>query len=118
LRPTPGRAAAAVAYEYELPIGTSNPLEGDGYGAGPYGLGDYGSPTDDVGSTIVFEPRVWSLVQAGDLMYANPINGGIYVFDPADTPAYQRAEPLTNAPTVCRATVHDAGALSVRARRR
>jgi hypothetical protein len=93
---------AAVAYVYELPIGTSNPLEGDGYGAGPYGLGDYGSPTDDTGSTIVFEPRVWNLVQAGDLMYANPINGGIYVFDPADTPAYQRAELLTNAPTVCR----------------
>lgn len=91
-----------VAYVYELPIGSADPLEGDGYGAGAYGLGDYGEPTEDAGSTIIFEPRIWSLVKAGDLMYANPINGGIYVFDPADTPSYQRAELLTNAPTVCR----------------
>lgn len=93
----------SVNYEYELPIGTVDPLEGDGYGAGPYGLGDYGEPTEDVGSTIIFEPRVWSLVNNGDLMYANPLNGGIYVFDPAAAPSYQRAEALTNAPTVCRA---------------
>lgn len=97
-----GTGGGTVDYEYELPIGTENPLEGDGYGAGPYGAGDYGEPTEDAGSLIIFEPRVWNLAQAGDLMYANPTDGGIYVFDPADTPAYQRVELLTDAPTVCR----------------
>lgn len=92
----------SVDYEYELPIGGADPVEGDGYGAGPYGGGYYGAPTEDAGSTIVFEPRIWSLAKNGDLLYANPINRGIYVFDPADTPSYQRVEPLTNAPTTCR----------------
>jgi hypothetical protein len=91
-----------VDYEYELTIGTVDPFEGDGYGAGPYGLGDYGEPTTDVGSTVVFEPRVWNLAQNGDLMYANPVSRGIYVFDPAATPSYQRAVLLTNAPTSVR----------------
>jgi hypothetical protein len=34
-----GSGGSSVAYQYELTIGTVDPLEGDGYGAGPYGLG-------------------------------------------------------------------------------
>lgn len=101
---TAGPGGGSVDYEYEIPVGTVDPIEGDGYGVGGYGLGDYGEPSED-GSTIIFEPRVWSLAQNGDLLYANPLDGGIFVFDPADTPSYQRAEALTNAPTVCRGII-------------
>lgn len=97
-----GTGGGTVTYEYELPIGASDPLDGDGFGAGGYGLGDYGTPSEEGGS-IVFDPRVWCLDRYGDLMLANPVNGGIYKFDPSATPAYQRATALTNAPTVCRA---------------
>lgn len=91
-----------VAYVYLLGIGASEPVEGDGYGAGSYGLYDYGEPTEDATVNIIFEPRVWSLAPYGQLMIANPVNGGIYQFDPTDTPAYVRASAITNAPTVCR----------------
>ena len=100
---TAGPGGGTVDYEYELATGTASPVEGDGWGAGGYGLYEYGEPTEDAGVSIIFEPRAWSLVRAGDLVYANPVNSGIFVFDPNDTPSYQRAEPLTGAPTVCRA---------------
>lgn len=90
-----------VDYEYDLPIGSTAPLEGDGFGAGGFGLWNYGEPTEDA-STIVFEPRLWNLHKYGDWMLANPVNGGIYKFDPAATPVYQRASRLANSPTVCR----------------
>lgn len=89
-----------VNYSYELPVGLESPIQGDGYGAGAYGIGDYGAPSEGDGSIIV-EPRVWSLDQYGDLMVAAPGNAYVYLFDPADTPAYQRAERLTNSP-ICR----------------
>lgn len=92
----------SVDYEYELTVGAPDPLEGDGFGAGPYGLGDYGEPSDGGDNAIVFEPRVWNLDRYGDLLQANPVNGRIYHFNPAATPAYQRAEPLANSPVVCR----------------
>lgn len=97
-----GSGGGSVDYEYELPIGDDDPTEGDGFGAGGFGHGNYGEPSDSGGS-IVFEPRVWSLDRYGGIMLANPVNGSIYQFDPTDTPAYQRATLLTNAPTVCRA---------------
>lgn len=97
-----GTGGGSVDYEYELPTGTSDPLEGDGFGAGGFGQGNYGEPSESAGGSIIFEPRVWSLDRYGDLMLANPVNRGIYKFDPADTPAYQRAVALANAPTVCR----------------
>lgn len=97
-----GTGGGTVNYEYELPIGAADPVEGDGFGAGGYGLGNYGEPAEDPGGGIVFEPRYWSLAPYGDLLMVNPINRGIYVFDPAATPAYQRVTPLANAPTVSR----------------
>lgn len=92
----------SVNYEYELPIGAEDPLEGDGFGAGGFGLGDYGEPSETGAGSVIFEPRIWNLANYGDLLLANPVNGGIYQFDPDEAPAYQRAEPLLNAPTVCR----------------
>lgn len=97
-----GTGGGTVAYEYELPIGAADPLEGDGFGAGGYGQDNYGEPSTSGGS-IIFDPRVWCLDRYGDWMLANPVNGGIFKFDPAASPAYQRAAPLANAPTVCRA---------------
>lgn len=97
-----GSGGGMVSYSYELSIGVDNPTEGDGYGAGPYGLYDYGAPTEATTGGVVFEPRVWNLDQYGDWMLANPVGGGIYKFDPTATPAYVKPSLLANAPTVCR----------------
>lgn len=98
----PETGGGNVAYEYDLSIGDTDPLEGDGFGAGAYGLGNYGEPTEDASGSIIFDPRIWNLDNYGDLLVANPVGGGIYVFDPNEPPAYQRAELLHNAPTSCR----------------
>jgi hypothetical protein len=92
-----------VTYSYPLSIGSTDPVVGDGYGAGGYGLFDYGDPTEDVEGGFIFDPRVWHLDKYGDLMIVNPVNYGVYWFDPTDMPAYVRAEAITNAPTECRA---------------
>lgn len=97
-----GTGGGTVSYEYILAIGAPDPVDGDGYGAGFYGAGDYGAPSEDNSSLFVFDPRIWNLSDYGQLLLANPTNGGIYKFDPTLTPAYQRAALLDNAPTSCR----------------
>jgi hypothetical protein len=103
---TPASSSAtgggSVSYGHLLAIGGVDPVLGDGYGSGGYGLFDYGEPTEDTEGNVIFEPRVWSFDNYGDLLLANPVNNGIYEFNPNATPAYQRAVAITNAPTECR----------------
>jgi hypothetical protein len=99
---TVASGGGTVSFEYLLGISGEDPVLGDGYGAGGYGLFDYGEPTEDPDGGFIFDPRVWSLDQYGDFMVANPVNKGVYFFDPTDTPAYQRAAAISGAPTECR----------------
>lgn len=91
---------AAVSYVYELSIGYQDATIGLGWGAGPWGSGTWGTPRTS--SSIIFEPRTWSLDNFGEILIANPINGSIYQWDPQDPPG-TLATIVTNAPTMCRA---------------
>jgi hypothetical protein len=92
----------AVTFQYEIPIGTENPAFGLGYGVGGYGLGTYGSP--HASSTIVVEPRVWSLDHFGKFLVATYNGGTVYQFDPTQVQPWPRAVKVSGSPpTDCRA---------------
>lgn len=93
---------ASVAFSYESAIGTENPAFGLGYGVGGYGLGTYGSAHSS--STIVIEPRVWSLDHFGKFLVATYNGGTVYQFDPTQAQPWPRALKVdSSAPTDCRA---------------
>ena len=92
-----------VQYEYEITVGTELGSQGTGFGVGQFGGGTYGSPRS--GSTIFFEPRVWSLDHFGQLLIASYNSGAIYVFDPTQAEPWPRAALASSdpaAPTDCR----------------
>ncbi|HWW46324.1 MAG TPA: hypothetical protein VNZ94_00595 [Xanthobacteraceae bacterium] len=87
-----------VAYEYEISIGVEHGTYGLGYGVGGYGLYTYG--TERPFSTILIEPRVWSLDHFGKMLVGAYNGGSIYVWDPnAVAPSWQRAQKIPDAPT-------------------
>jgi hypothetical protein len=93
---------ASVAYQFEISVGTENPAFGLGYGVGGYGLGTYGSAHSS--STIVIEPRVWSLDHFGKFLVATYNGGTVYQFDPTQAQPWPRAVKVdASAPTDCRA---------------
>jgi hypothetical protein len=92
-----------VQFEYEITIGTELGSLGTGFGVGQYGEAGYGTPRS--GSTIFFEPRVWSLDHFGQLLLAACNTGQIYVFDPTAAQPWGRAVLASSdaqAPTACR----------------
>ena len=92
-----------VQYQYEITVGTELGSLGTGFGVGQYGGGTYGTPRS--GSTIFFEPRVWSLDHFGQLLLASYNTGQIYVFDPTQAQPWPRAVLASSdaqAPTTCR----------------
>lgn len=92
----------AVAYQFEISIGTENPAFGLGYGVGGYGLGTYGDP--HASSTITVEQRVWSLDHFGKFLVATYNGGTVYQFDPTQAQPWPRAVKVdASAPTDCRA---------------
>jgi hypothetical protein len=87
---------ASVTYEYEITIGADAGAYGFGYGVGGYGEGTYGTERD--ASTIFIEPRIWSLDHFGEHLLASYNVGTLYFWDPNDTPLFQRATLVTDAP--------------------
>lgn len=87
---------AAVAYSYEIPVGTELGVYGLGWGVGGYGLGTFGTARDS--STIFIEPRVWSLDHFGKLLIAGYNGGSIYQFDPTASQPWGRATIISTDP--------------------
>lgn len=79
----------AVAYQFEIPVGTELGAYGLGWGVGPWGLGTWGTPRSS--STIFNEPRVWSLDHFGKILVATYNGGSIWFFDPTQSQPYGRA---------------------------
>src|SRR5262249_36170628 len=50
---------AAVTAKYEITVGTELGGQGNGFGIGQFGMGNFGDPR--IGQGIYIEPRVWSL---------------------------------------------------------
>lgn len=83
-------------FTYNIRIGSVDASNLAGYGTGGYGQGGYGQ--GQVSSAIV-QPRIWSLDNYGQQLYASPYADTIYVWDPSNYTANNgRAAPLYNAP--------------------
>lgn len=80
---------AAVAFQYEVPVGTELGAYGQGWGVGPWGLGTWGTARG--ASTIFFEPRVWSLDHFGQVLLAAYNGGSLWSFDPTQAQPWPRA---------------------------
>lgn len=96
----------AVTFQYEIGVGTNLGAFGLGYGVGGYGLGTYGSAHGS--STIVIEPRIWSLDNFGVVLLASYNNGSLWSFDPTQSLPWGRAVSTfggvpMNSPTDIRA---------------
>lgn len=85
-----------VHYEYEVAIGTERGAYGLGYGVGRYGIGTYGTARS--GSTVLIEPRVWSLDHFGKILLSAFNGGSIYSWDPNAVPSWGRAVKIQDAP--------------------
>src|ERR1043166_4142291 len=77
-----------VQYQYEITVGTELGSQGTGFGVGQFGGGTYGTPRS--GSSIFFEPRVWSLDHFGQILLATYNTGAIYAFDPTASQPWPR----------------------------
>lgn len=93
---SPGGGAAVVA-AYQIPTGSSGTVYGLGFGAGPFGLGTFGTPR---AQGIPLELRWWSVVKYGSDLMASPSLGGLYLYD--DT-SDATAQVVSGAPTAIRA---------------
>lgn len=80
---------AAVAYQYEINIGTEIGAFGLGWGVGGWGLGTWGTARGS--STIVIEPRIWSLDHFGVVLMATYNIGTLWAFDPTQSEPWPRA---------------------------
>lgn len=80
---------AAIAYQYEIPVGVEIGTFGYGWGVGGWGLGTWGTPRS--ASTVQIEPRVWSLDNFGTLLLATYNGGTLYKFDPTQGQPWPRA---------------------------
>lgn len=81
----------------EIPPGNAAATVALGYGTGPYGVGDYGTPRP--GSTVTIAARTWSFGAYGEWLCANPRGGRIYLWDP-DWGTSVRARKWPGAPDI------------------
>lgn len=81
-------------FQYDINSGTADSIQQLGYGVGSYsGSQGYSQPTT---SGIWNPARTWSIDSYGQQIIANPVNGGIYVWE---HDIGGRAFPLYNAPS-------------------
>jgi hypothetical protein len=92
---------SAVSFSYEINIGAEAGAYALGYGTDGYGLSGFGTPR--TASTLILEPRIWTLQNYGALLFAAHNGGTIFQFDPASLSVNGRAVQLANAPTDVRA---------------
>lgn len=92
---------AAVTYRYEINIGTASSVSGRGFGAGPFGMGTFGTPRTL--SNILIGARTWTLDNWGEDLIANPTNLGIYVWDTSVGFTSNPATLITQAPSSAKA---------------
>jgi hypothetical protein len=100
---TAGPGGGSVSYQYYVPVGSEFGSYGQGWGSGQWGSGTWGSPRSS--SSIVIEPRVWSLDHFGQILLASYNGGSIYSFDPTHGQPWPRAALISNdaaLPTDCR----------------
>lgn len=68
---------AAVLYEYEIPVGTTDSILGAGWGTGGFGIGTWGVSGAPV---ALQDARIWALAPWGEDLLASPQNCPIYVW--------------------------------------
>jgi hypothetical protein len=90
---------ASVVISIELADGEENISAGFGWGVGGWGEGTWGTPRDV--SDVINYPRMWALDNFGKLLLANPVDRGLYSWDPTAAPV-GRAIVVPDAPTQCR----------------
>jgi hypothetical protein len=74
-----GDGGIAVIGTYQINTGLENSFRGDGFGAGPWSAGGWGSPAD---TTIPGEQlRLWSHTTFGEDLIINPRGGSLYYWD-------------------------------------
>ena len=102
-----GDGGASVVGAYQLNIGQNTAIFGNGWGAGIWSRGAWGSATDI--NTLTTNLRTWSQDNFGEDLIFNPHNSGIYYFDrSASYTTYQRAVPISSlagssgAPTIAK----------------
>lgn len=97
---TAGPGGGSVDYEYEINPGNEGTSLGLGFGAGPYGEEEYGTPRTGT-SGITFELRRWFFARYGTHLMVLPSGGGLYKWDQPNAAA--RAVIVSGAPTQSRA---------------
>ena len=92
-----GDGGSSTVGAYQLNIGQGTAIFGNGWGAGLWSRGTWGSATDI--NTLTTNLRTWSQDNFGEDLILNPHNGNIYYFDrSASYTTYQRAVPISTLP--------------------
>ena len=90
-----GDGGASVVGAYQVNIGLSTAIFGNGWGAGLWSRGTWGSGTDI--TTLTTNLRTWSQDNFGEDLIFNPHNGGVYYFDrSASYPSFDRAVAISD----------------------
>lgn len=100
-----GDGGESISAEYQINTGLETSIFGNGWGAGFWSRGTWGSAATINAQTDTL--RLWNHDNFGEDLIVNVYNGGVYYWDAsAATPLYQRAVPLSslsgasNTPTV------------------
>jgi len=86
---------AAVAYDYEIPVGSVDAVEGLGWGTGAWGVSTWGTARTVAAALSTL--RTWQMDRWGEDIVCCPRGGGLYVFD-SSLGLTTRATIISNAP--------------------
>lgn len=88
--PATGGGTPTIAPQNPFQAGSIDGAGGAGFGTGSYGVGVYGSPSEED-----FYPRTWAFSSLGQWLVANPRGGTIYAWKNDQNTV---AAPILNAP--------------------
>lgn len=86
--------APAITWLGTLPAGRIDAIRPGGYSSGSYGVDRWGYSSEAVYRSD-YQPRVWSLDSIGQFLVANPLGGGVYIWELNTS---NRAVLVPNAP--------------------
>lgn len=89
---------SGVTVSYELNDGDIDPAYIRGWGVPLWGGGGWGEDAP-LSSSVVSDPRVWSLATYGEDLLINPVGGAIYYYD--SSTGLSRPNQLANSPSTC-----------------